>query len=125
MSKKTAIRALLVALLWLSLMGALAVGYRFFVSAETKERIQGVPELKEKQWHSLAGHVNAEPVSFARGSVDLSDEAWRKLDELAVMLRKSPRLYVRVIGQARRADQASDAEANALVARTRAQEVSD
>ena len=126
MSKKPAFRALLVAALWIGVMSLLAVSYRYFANPALKERVEGAPELSTKQWQELAvSNVRAEPIGFARGSAQLSDENRRQLQDLCADLRNSPQLYVRVIGDVRAAEDAAEAEANLRLAQTRAQVVAE
>ena len=126
MSKTSAVRALLVATLWLSLIGTLAVSYRYLVSPSWKEQLQGAREISLAQWMTLApADIRARSVTFSRGSAQLSDENRRELQNVYSALAQSPQTYVRVIGQARQADDASEAEANKNIACARAQTVAD
>jgi outer membrane protein OmpA-like peptidoglycan-associated protein len=126
MSTKSGIRALLVAALWLSLIGVLAVSYRYFVSAEWKDSMQGTPELSAKQWRTLPpADLRTKPIIFARGSAELSDESRRELRDLCETLKHSPHTYLRAIGEARPSDDSGEHEANQNIARARAQAVVD
>ena len=58
------------------------------------------------------------PISFTRGSAELSLDSERELQDLARRLRTFPRFYVRVIGQAR---PEGDPEANRRLAQNRAE----
>jgi len=126
MSKKSAVRALLVAALWLALIGALAVSYRYLVSPSWKEHLQGAREISLAQWMTLTPtEMRASPVTFSRGSAQLSDENRRELQNVYGALSQSPQTYMRIIGQARQADDVSEAEANRNIACARAQTVAD
>jgi outer membrane protein OmpA-like peptidoglycan-associated protein len=122
--ERTASVRLAVAVVWIAIAVALAVAYRYFVSPQWKESIQGMPELTAEKWDALAptDSISAPPLPFARGASALDDDGQRVLLSLAAQLKSAPQYFVRAIGQAR---SDGDTAVNERLALERARTVAD
>lgn len=83
-----------------------------------------LPALSDKEWDSLlpVGQMKVDPISFLRGTYELSVQAGRDLEELAGRLKSFPNYYLLICGRARAE---GDAEANMQLAGERAKAVAD
>jgi outer membrane protein OmpA-like peptidoglycan-associated protein len=83
-----------------------------------------LPELSDSDWAALApvGQMRINPVSFLRGTDELSVQSKRDIDDLAVRLRSMPMYYLYVVGHARAE---GDPQANQSLAENRAKSVAD
>ena len=78
-----------------------------------------LPQLSDDGWKKLmpVGQMRIEPISFLRGTSDLSIQSRRDLEELAKTLKSMPSYYMTVVGHAR---MEGDRDANMQLADERA-----
>jgi outer membrane protein OmpA-like peptidoglycan-associated protein len=83
-----------------------------------------LPELSDADWAAIVpvGQMRISPITFLRGTDELSLQSKRDLDELGVRLKSMPLYYLYVVGHARAE---GDAQANRTLAESRAQSVAD
>ncbi|MHC5053981.1 MAG: phosphate ABC transporter substrate-binding/OmpA family protein [Planctomycetota bacterium] len=87
------------------------------LDAVRRARVLG--PLSDAQWSRLApvGELQAEPISFARGTARINVRSERELTRLAKLMDSWPQYYLVVVGHAR---SEGDREANLALARERA-----